>query len=121
MGIFIWLWMLLLIIPGIIMSFAYAMTLYIVADSEYKGLSAMDAIRRSREMMRGYKWKLFCLQLRFLGWILLSILTFGILFFWVVPYIQMATINFYKDVKADWKARNGIKEVEVVEIIIDKE
>lgn len=119
MTLFICLWMLLLVIPGIVMSFAYSMTFFILAED--KEISAMDAIRKSRDMMRGYKWKFFCLQLRFFGWILLSVFTFGILIFWVQPYMQLAALNFYYDVKADWEARNGVKvAVEVDEIIAEE-
>lgn len=118
-SIFVCLWMLLLVIPGIIMGYAYSMTFYILSDD--KDISAMDAIRKSRAMMRGYKWKLFCLQLRFFGWLLLSMLTFGILLFWIQPYMDMATLNFYNDIKADYEARNGVKvEVEVTEVIIEE-
>ncbi len=104
MMIFVCLWMLLLYIPGIIMAIAYSMTFYILSDD--KEISAMDAIRLSKKMMRGYKWKYFCLMFRFIGWMLLSMLTFGILLFWVVPYIQMSTLNFYHEVKAAWEAKN---------------
>lgn len=104
-NIFVLLWTLLLVIPGFIMSYAYSMAMFIVADDPE--VSAMDAIRRSRNMMKGYKWKLFCLHIRFLGWLLLSILTFGILLFWIVPYMCMATLNFYHDVKVDWEARQS--------------
>lgn len=107
MMIFIFLWMLLLYIPGIIMAFAYSMTFNILADPDYKDLSAYEAIRRSREMMRGYKWKLFGLYLRFFGWGLLCVLTFGILSFWIQPYMQLADINFYEDVKANWENNNA--------------
>lgn len=103
--IFVFLWTLLLIIPGIIMTFAYSMTMFIIADD--KEISARDAIRRSKDMMRGYKWKLFCLYLRFFGWAILAILTFGIGFLWLVPYIQMSVLKFYEDVKADYAARNN--------------
>ena len=97
MSIYICLWMLLFIIPGIIMSFAYSMTFFILADD--KTLTASQALKRSKEMMVGYKFKLFCLYLRFFGWILLGILSFGIAFFWIEPYMRMATYQFYLDIK----------------------
>lgn len=106
MTIFVILWSFLLVIPGIIMSFAYAMTMFIIADD--KDISARDAIRKSADMMRGYKWKLFCLYLRFLGWIILAMLTLGIGLFWLQPYIQMSFLNFYEDVKADYNARKNV-------------
>lgn len=107
MVIFIVLWMFVFIIPGYIMAFAYSQTLWIVADPDFKDLSALDAIRRSREMMRGKKGKLFCLYFRFIGWAILSMFTFGILLFWIIPYMQMTFLNFYQDVKAEWLAKNG--------------
>ena len=99
--------MILLVIPGIIISYGLSMTYFILSDD--KEISATDAMRKSWEMMKGYKWKLFCLQIRFFGWILLSCLTFGILMFWIEPYIYMATLNFYEDVKANHESRNSAK------------
>ncbi len=107
--IFIALWSMLLFIPGIIKVYSYAMTPFVIADEEYDGLSANEAINRSMDIMRGKKWKLFCLQMRFFGWMMLAMLTCGILLFWVVPYVQMATLNFYEDAKAEWKSRLGIQ------------
>lgn len=103
--LFVFLWMLLLIVPGIIMSFAYAMVFFILAED--KNISAADALRRSRSMMRGYKWKYFCLMMRFIGWVLLCVVTFGILALWIQPYVYMARLNFYNDVKAEWEANNS--------------
>lgn len=96
-SLFIFLWSLLLIIPGIIASLSYSMTFYIIADNS--SIGAMDAIRKSKEIMMGNKWKLVCLNFRFLGWALLSILTLGIGYLWLVPYIQASTAKFYDDIK----------------------
>ena len=95
--LFTLLWFLLLIIPGIIMSYAYMMTFFVLADDPQVG--AREAIRRSKEMMRGNKWKLFCLYCRFIGWSLLAMLTCGIGFLWLMPYMQAAAAHFYEDVK----------------------
>jgi uncharacterized membrane protein len=96
--LFIYLWMLLLIIPGIIAAFRYAMAFFIIADDEDCG--PLEAITRSKEMMKGNKWKFFCLNCRFIGWSLLAaFFTFGIGFLWVVPYMQTAQAKFYEDVK----------------------
>ena len=76
MGLFTFLWTLLFIIPGIIKSYAYAMTPYILVD--YPELSPNEARLKSIEMMRGHKWKFFGLQLSFIGWFLLCILSLGI-------------------------------------------
>ena len=99
MLLFILLWMLLLIIPGIIAAISYSMTFYILADDN--SIGAMDAIDKSKKMMNGYKWKYFCLGLRFIGWALLCILTLGIGFLWLMPYMQVSMAKFYDDVKAN--------------------
>ncbi len=95
--IFVILWMLLLIIPGIIAVHAYFMTYYIIAENDTIG--PLEAISKSKEMMRGNKWKLFCLGFRFLGWALLCILTFGIGFLWLFPYMIVSCTQFYDDLK----------------------
>lgn len=99
MFLFILLWLILLIIPGIIAALSYSMTFLILADDD--SINAMEAIKKSKKMMDGYKWKFFCLMLRFLGWAILSILTFGIGFFWLMPYIQVTVAKFYDDLKAN--------------------
>lgn len=96
-GLFTMLWTLLLIIPGLIAMYSYAMTFYILADDS--SIGAMEAISRSKKMMDGNKWKLFCLGCRFLGWGLLCILTLGIGLLWLLPYIQISTTKFYDDIK----------------------
>ncbi len=97
MTLFIILWSLLLIIPGIIASYSYMMTFFVIADDPAVG--PLQAITRSKEMMRGNKWKLFCLFWRFFGWSLLCILTLGIGFLWLMPYMQTTTAHFYDDVR----------------------
>lgn len=97
-GIFVLLWALLLIIPGIIAALSYSMTYYIICDNE--SISALDAIRASKELMRGNKWKLFCLGLRFIGWSLLCLLTLGIGYLWLTPYMATSFAKFYDDIAA---------------------
>lgn len=97
MGIFIFLWTLLLIIPGIIAGLSYAMTYFIIADDPTIG--PLQAITKSKEMMRGHKWKLFLLNWRFLGWALLCILTLGIGTLWLVPYVSTSLAHFYEDIR----------------------
>jgi uncharacterized membrane protein len=97
MVLFIVLWLLLLIIPGIIAAISYSMTFYILADD--KSIKPMEAIDKSKKMMDGYKWKYFFLCLRFFGWALLCILTLGIGFLWLIPYINVSIAKFYDDVK----------------------
>ena len=98
MMLFIFLWSLLLVIPGIIKAFAYAMTPFVLVDNPE--LSCYEAIKRSQELMKGNKWRYFLLALSFLGWILLGILTLGIGFFWITPYIETTIAAFYNDIKA---------------------
>lgn len=100
--LYVFLWSLLFLIPGIIMTYAYSMTYYIMADDE--NISGQDAMRKSKDMMRGYKMKLFLLQLRFFGWFLLSCITAGIGFIWLIPYVKMAETKFYLDVKAQYQS-----------------
>ena len=95
-SIYILLWSLLFIIPGIIASYSYAMTEYILA--EHLELSASEAISRSKQMMDGNKWRLFCLQFSFIGWSILCAFTLGIGIFWLTPYKQAATAAFYREV-----------------------
>lgn len=97
MAIFILLWMLLLIVPGIIAAYSYSQTYFIIAENPT--ISPLEAIRQSKEMMQGRKWKLFCLMWRFFGWGLLSLLTCCIGFLWLGPYVQTTLAHFYEDVK----------------------
>ena len=96
-GLFTTLWSLLLIIPGIIAAYSYQMTYYILLDNP--DMKVMDAIKRSKEMMNGHKMDLFVLQLSFIGWGILGICTFGILYLWLIPYMNVTTCNFYNEVK----------------------
>ena len=105
MGIFIFLWRLLLIEPGIVKAYAYAMTPYILV--ERPELSVNEAIGLSRRMMKGRKFDLFYLHLSFIGWALLCILTLGIGFLWLYPYMMTAQAAFYCDVKADYEIKSA--------------
>ncbi|MEL7602273.1 MAG: DUF975 family protein [Bacillota bacterium] len=93
MVLFIFLWALLLIIPGIIAAYRYSMAPYLMA--EYPGMGIREAVNRSKELMHGNKGRLFCLQLSYIGWWLLCIPTFGILALWITPYVQTAQACFY--------------------------
>ncbi len=102
--LYVFLRLLLLIIPGIIASFAYSQTFYILA--EHKNMNPKEAIHKSKQMMRGHKWKLFCLGLRFIGWGLLCILSLGIGFLWLAPYVNVTLAKFYDDVKTTHSDRD---------------
>jgi uncharacterized membrane protein len=88
----------LLIVPGIIASLALAMCWFVMLDKPELGV--VDVLKESYDLMQNNKWKLFCLVLRFLGWIILSIITIGIGFLFVIPYMQIAFIKFYEEIKA---------------------
>lgn len=103
MGIFVFLWTLLLVIPGIIKALAYALVPYILADKPE--LSANEAINLSMKMMKGHKFDFFWLSLSFIGWIILGMLTLGIGYFWLMPYIYTTYAAFYQDVKAEYEAK----------------
>ena len=90
------LWSLLFVIPGIIAAYNYAMVPYIQADNPC--LPAREALAQSKEMMYGNRWRLFCLQISFIGWELLSILTLGIGLLWVGPYQAASIAFFYQDI-----------------------
>jgi uncharacterized membrane protein len=93
MMLFILLWGLLLIVPGVIAAFEYSQVFYILAED--KNIKPMDALRKSKAMMEGHKGELFRLGLKFLGWFLLSILTLGIGLLWAMPYFQTTMALFY--------------------------
>lgn len=98
-GIYIFLWSLLLIVPGVIASFSYSMAPYILYENP--GMSASEAITASKELMRGNKWRLFCLELSFFGWSLLAALTLGIGGLFLRPYVEAAGAAFYREIKAE--------------------
>lgn len=93
--IFIALWSLLFIIPGIIKAFAYSMSTYILADNP--NMTQKEARKYSEKLMEGNKFRLFCLYCSFIGWYFLCILTCGILLILVVPYFQASIAAFYDD------------------------
>ena len=95
-GLFIFLWSLLLVIPGIIKSYAYAMSVFIL--SENPEISPKEAMEISQKMMKGNKWRLFCLQLSFIGWDILNMFTLGIGGLWLGPYKNAASAAFYDEV-----------------------
>jgi uncharacterized membrane protein len=99
---------LLLIIPGIMANMAFYLTPYILKDNPE--LSILDTLRLSRKMMQGHKMRLFCLQLSFLGWILLSVLTLGIGMLWLLPYMMTTMSAFYQDVREQYIMKEGQQE-----------
>jgi len=121
--VFIMLWSLLFIIPGIVKSYSYFLTEYLIAyDKDLKG---EDAIKKSMTLMNGHKGRLFFLHLSFIGWFFLGILTFGIGMFFLIPYIKMAEVEFALDllkqnnIIENIEFSDDIEMVEEIEIITD--
>ena len=98
--LYTFLWTLLLIIPGIIKTYSYAMTSFILNDNPDTGLNV--AIEESMDMMNGHKMELFLLDLSFIGWYILGILSLGIGFIWITPYQQTARAAFYEELKVEY-------------------
>lgn len=94
--LYAFLWSLLFFIPGIIALYSYSMSYLILKDNPK--ISATQAIRMSKDMMKGNKWKLFCLNLSFLGWTFLSFFTFGIGLLWVFAYRDSSIVLFYEEI-----------------------
>ena len=88
---------LLALIPAIVAQFRYSMTYFVLTD--VSGIGPLEAIQHSTQMMNGSKWKFFCLQWRFFGWALLCLLTLGIGFLWLTPYMMTSMGAFYDDLK----------------------
>lgn len=106
-GLFTWLWSLLLIIPGIVKAYSYRLAIYIKAEN--KEMGALEAIKKSKALMDGHKLEWFVLDLSFIGWALLVGVTFGIAAIWVTPYMEVTYANAYR------KMCPGALEAEVVE------
>jgi uncharacterized membrane protein len=104
MNLFITLWSLLFVIPGIVAAFAYSQTIYIMLDNPQ--ISPLEAIGASKQLMRGHKFEYFTLQLSFLGWAYLSIFTFGLLGIWLNPYMQVTMANYYNALTG-WQPRQA--------------
>lgn len=107
-GLFVFLFF-LLIIPAIVVSLSYTQVYYIIADNP--AIKALDAVRQSKEMMKGYKLKYVFLGLRFIGWAILCIFTLGIGLLWLLPYIQVSMARFYDDIKGGVEQQNEYEEL----------
>jgi uncharacterized membrane protein len=94
--IYVVLWSLLFVIPGIIAAISYAMTPFILEEHPNMGIN--EAIGESKNLMRGNKWRYFCLMFSFIGWAILCAFTFGIGFLWLNPYVAAANAAFYREI-----------------------
>lgn len=101
--LYVFLWSLLFLIPGVIKSISYSQTSFIMHDNPELGYNA--AIERSMAMMDGYKMRYFWLQLSFIGWYIGVLLTCGLLMLWVNPYVAAANAHFYEYVKAEYEKK----------------
>ena len=97
-NLYVFLWSLLLIIPGIVKSYSYAMTPFIMAENP--DMTASEAIEASKQLMNGHKDELFTLDLTFIGWDLLALLTLNIGYIFLNPYKNAAYAVFYKELTA---------------------
>ena len=97
-AVFIALWSLLFVIPGIMAAYSYAMAPYILV--EHPGMSASEALSQSKAMMYGNRWRLFCLHFSFIGWYILCAFTMGIGLLWVNPYKEAAQALFYREISS---------------------
>ena len=93
-SVFTFLWSLLLVIPGVIKAISYSQMFYLMADNPE--MTAAEAQAKSMELMNGHKAEYFVLQLSFIGWMILATLTLGILYIWLLPYMQTTYANYYR-------------------------
>lgn len=103
MVVYVFLWTLLFIIPGIIAGISYSQTFFIIAEDD--SISASQALEKSKQMMEGHKAKYFRMMLRFMGLSILCIFTLGIGFLFLMPYVQVSCANFHQDINDDFEAR----------------
>lgn len=103
-GVIVAVGFILLIVPGIILCLGLSLTMYIILDDPEIG--TIDAIKKSWNMMKGYKTEYLILGLSFIGWIILGLFTLGILYFWLIPYVSIANANFYNKIKEAYEQKN---------------
>ncbi|MBQ8552149.1 MAG: DUF975 family protein [Clostridia bacterium] len=109
MNVYIFLWSLLFIIPGIVKAYSYCMTPYILA--KYPNVPAQDAITLSRRIMNGNKGKMFVVGLSFIGWTLLGVITLGLtLILHTTPYMYLTEVGCYEEFLNDALANGRITE-----------
>ena len=102
-SLFIILWSLLLIVPGIIKAFGYSLVTLLLADEKYNNLGNTDLLKKSEEIMKGHKLDLFVFELSYIGWHILALFTLGLLEIWIVPYYTTAKYKFLNDIKESFE------------------
>ena len=115
MILWIVLWSFLFFIPGIVKTFAYSQMHYILA--EFPEVSVTEAMKISMKITKGYKWDIFMMYLSFLGWMFLSMLSCGIGFLWLIPYMNLSSANAYKFLLENALEKNRItkEDLHIVE------
>lgn len=93
-------WMMVAVILTMIITLPFCLTYYLLVDD--LNLSGMDGLKLSLRLMKGNKWKYVRLMLSFIPWLIASLFTFYILLLWLVPYMEMTTVMFYRDVIQDF-------------------
>ena len=101
--------LILFIVPGIILAFGYALVPFLLHD--HPELSVTETLQLSRMMMKGHKWELFVLELSFIGWALLCVLTLFIGYLWLVPYMQMTFTKFYEKIRVEYENADNVSEL----------
>lgn len=97
-GLFVTLWSILFIIPGIIAALSYSMCVYVYVDETKTDV--MEVLKESKRLMNGHKWEYFVFGLSFIGWFFLVAITFGIAAIYVVPYMNVAQTMYYEEIKS---------------------
>lgn len=113
MVLFVVLWTLLLIIPGIIAALSYGMAFFILADNPT--MTGREVLRTSKAMMDGHKMDLFILYLKFFVFSLLCLITLFIGYLWLVPYMNVSLAAFYEDVKAKYNQGTVMNEINTIQ------
>ena len=104
MGFLVVVGFILLIIPGVIVALMFSQVFFIMGED--KEIGAYDALVKSMNMMKGYKWKFFRIALRIIGLAILCIFTLGIGFIWLLPYQNVVYAKFYDDIKNNPSFKN---------------
>lgn len=114
-GIFIFLFTLLLIIPGIIRAISYFLVNYILADSDFDDMQPKEILDLSREIMDGHKMEYFTMNLYYFLMMIVGCFTFGILWIWTIPEMNLANAKFATDLLEEYKKNNNKIEKEKIE------
>ena len=110
-ALWIFLYALLLIIPGLIKAFGYVLVPYLMADEKYRELGISELLKKSEEMMKGHKMDYFLFMLSFIGWYLLAIPTLGLIMIYAGPLISVAKAKYLTDLKESCEGKTPAAEV----------